>query len=43
MDEFKDLVREDQKDALKVTVKALKRRMVAQFEEMKNTDVEVVL
>ena len=43
MAEFKDLIREDQKDALKVTVKALKKRMVAKFDEMKSTDVEVIL
>ena len=43
MGEFRDLVREDRKDALKVMVKALKRRMTLQFEEMKNADVEVIL
>ena len=43
MAEFKDLVREDRKNVLKVTIKSFKRCMVAQFKEMKNADVEVVL
>ena len=43
MEDFRGLIREDSKDALKVMVKALKRKMASQFEEMKNTDVEVIL
>ena len=43
MEDFRDLIREDRKDALKVMVKALKRKMTSQFEEMKNADIEVIL
>ena len=43
MGELRDLIRGDQKDGLKVMVRALKRRMTAQFEEMKNADVKVIL
>ena len=43
MEEFRDLIREDRKDRLKVMVKALKRRMTLQFKEIKNADVKVIL
>ena len=43
MEDFRDLIREDRRDALKVMVKAFKRKMSSQFKEMKNTDVEVIL
>ena len=35
MEDFRDLIREDRKDALKVMVKALKRKMSLQFKEIK--------
>ena len=43
MQDFCDLVHEDRKDALRVTVNALKRKMVTVFPCMQNANVETVL
>ena len=42
-DDFRDLLKEDCKDALVVTVWALKRHMVKSWDQMTATDVDVVI
>ena len=41
--QFKELVLEDQKDALLVTINTLKWNMMAIFEQMRPADVDIVL
>lgn len=43
IDDFTDLLNEDGKDALLVTIYALKRKMASQFKAIEQVDVDIIM